>query len=250
MLGLELFTHAFKMLFHDLWATARLSLLPYLLLMLVGVGGLILYLVTVGEPADLANPKNWDAGLVVAGLSLLVFVVIFFSWMAVAWHRYVLLEERPQTLLPNLNGQYVKAYFWVACKYTLLVVACLAPVAFLVSWLLLASGFNLDTTKLILGLIMIVGYALMFRLALILPAAALGKPISLKESWRATNGYFGALIVVAIASNLLRNLVGLFDGIGIFSLLLIVIVNWLSLAVGISVLTTLYGYCLENRELD
>lgn len=96
--------------------------------------------------------------------------------------------------------------------------------------------------------------ALAFRLTTALPAAALGATADFWAGWKATEGQTGdfvALALIAVGIMLVLNLIGLyaFSGIMILSLLWTVIIGWLQMMVGISILTTLYGHYIEKRPL-
>jgi hypothetical protein len=100
----------------------------------------------------------------------------------------------------------------------------------------------------------VVLYWLWMRLALILPAAAVGRPMTLGESWRYTARASGAIFVAIVILSALSIGAGfvldlLLPG-GLVRTVFDVVVTWISLMVGVSVMTTLYGHLVERRAID
>jgi hypothetical protein len=251
MLGIQLFFRAFKMLFHDIWVTVRLTLFP-LAIGGVLIGGLLTLVFGVGGlefEQGTFTPKDATAGIFLPSVISFAILMFVICWSAVGWHRYVLLQERPDAFLPKLNGALLGAYFWAIVRFFLVSLVILFPVVMLAMWLLIVVGAGETTFILTISAVLIVASALMFRIALIIPAAAIGKPSTIRESWQATKGYFWAFVIVAFASNLLNGLAQRIEGDGFVSWALFFILYWLSFAVSISILTTLYGHCIEKREL-
>jgi hydrogenase-4 membrane subunit HyfE len=92
------------------------------------------------------------------------------------------------------------------------------------------------------------------RWGLILPATAVGRPMTMGDSWNATKQHSGAIftaVLILIALNLVVSLVvGFVLGDNIVTAILGLVINWISLMIGISILTTLYGLVVEGRVLD
>ena len=118
--------------------------------------------------------------------------------------------------------------------------------------MLLVSGVNCLAAGLsLLGLCSYV----FFRLGLVLPAAALGQSLKLRESWDATKRDTTALVqlaVIVMGGRLLIEIPGMIDGTtgGVVSLVYNVVLNWFVTMIGVSLLTTLYGYFVEGRRID
>jgi len=98
--------------------------------------------------------------------------------------------------------------------------------------------------------VLVIGY----RLALILPASSVDKRLGLGEAWAATSGATGDIVVLALISAVAAVVIGLPSLVFTGPLLPLGIlwdaaVTWLSLMVGISILTTLYGHYVEGRPL-
>lgn len=251
MLGLNLIIHALKMLFHDFWMLVRLTFLP------LSIGFAILFgMVFTMSAAGVFdfNPGETGSGgpdgrvVLAAILGAVIFAFTFF-WAAVGWHRYVLLGETPAGLVPSPNLAMINFYFWASVRLVLMLLVLMIPVLLLIFLLMGSFGMDLATGRVLTFLLMVPVSAVLFRLAVVLPGAAVGKPMSLGDGWQATSGHFSTFIVVALASMAINQLSGIAFGGGIAGLIIGAVLSWLSLVVGISVLTTLYGYFVERRAL-
>jgi len=265
MLGVRLFAHAFTMLFHDFRATLRLMLFPLLIGVML-VAGVFIALVgsnPFGVAENISRQPEALAGLILPSIITMFVMTFVFCWSAVGWHRYVLLQEGPDAFLPKLNLPFLGAYFWAAFKVVLLLMLLLFPLLFLFPLLvsltglgqtanLPSAGLGTEQTAIMIVVGTIVGAvfsAIFFRFSLIVPAAAVGKPITLGVSWKATTGYFWAFVVIAVAVNILGYLASMIGADGFVRLALSLLLNLLNFAIGISILTTIYGTCIEKREL-
>ena len=106
MKGLRIFTHSVKLVFDNFGMALRISGVLYL------GGGLLMFLAIVAgyvrlEQAGLAG-KAAPWGWLILGVAIFSFC---FLWIAVAWHRYILLNEVPTGLVPRFNGGAMLAYF-------------------------------------------------------------------------------------------------------------------------------------------
>ncbi|WP_371412445.1 argininosuccinate synthase [Pseudophaeobacter sp. EL27] len=192
-------------------------------------------------------------------LSLLeVFVAI---WVAVAWHRYVLLEEETG-LIPVFNGKRIREYFGASILVGLTILGAV--------FLFFLPGFALATVvgvlfglegegsvfNLLLGVIGFVFAGWVFsRLSPLFPAVALGEKATLKGAWKATSGV--SVSVLAILPLFYLFNYGLVALVGAAVLpfntlvgdLVIAIVNCACAMVSISILTSIYGVVVEGREV-
>lgn len=176
----------------------------------------------------------------------------FFAWTAVAWHRYILLDEKPTGLLPAFNGKRILAYV----GQSLIVGLISLPIAIgasVVTGVVVAAGGPVLTSVATL----IVAFAVLviaYRLTPILPASSLDAPLRLGEAWAATRGETGNIAVLALMSLLGGVLVELptmlVGSHVVLRFLLSAIAGWLTLMVGISIVTTLYGHYIEGRSVS
>jgi hypothetical protein len=96
--------------------------------------------------------------------------------------------------------------------------------------------------------------AVWFRLAIVLPGTAIGRPMTLAEGWKATEGMTGTLIGVAFLFGIFENLADfatdkLLIGSPLIGGLLSFVIYWIVMIVGVAILTTLYGHLVEGREI-
>ena len=104
------------------------------------------------------------------------------------------------------------------------------------------------------GLVGLISY-LFFRVGLVLPAAAVGRPLTMRESWQATGEGDKAVLMLAlivIGAQVLISVPAMIDGntSSVVSLIYSVVVNWFVTMIGVSILTTLYGHFIEGRPID
>ena len=176
------------------------------------------------------------------------------AWIAVRWHRFVLLEEHPGGAIPLWSGALVWAYVVRSIKIVLVVFAIAVALLLAVQVMLTLLPDVMISLVVIGGLLAgVLLLALPLRIGLGLPAAALGGRMSTSESWRATAPAWGSILVLAVAMALLGYVLSLplaVPGLPVALLLaLSLVVGWIQLMVSVAVLTTLYGHLVEGREI-
>jgi hypothetical protein len=254
---LAAFTHAVRSVRTNMQFAVRISWPVYALLIPLLVGGNILIMLLSG-----GNPQS-SPGTMSSITMLMAFVsLIAFSIIAVRWHRYILRDELPAgnsalSLEPEVWRYVLSVLLIGVIGFALLVVAAL------VSSIL--SGGSADISPRMIGLfaacLPFVGLALM-RLSVRLPAVALGRSdFSLANAWNATKGNFGALLgmtllniavflALVVASELVSFGLATIDRtLGmIIGIILQLGINWILTLFNSSVLTSLYGFFVENRD--
>lgn len=254
MLGFRLFRHAVLMLIDNLGPAFRISLIPF------GAFVALIYLVAfmVGAPMD-GSAAAGDVPGPLAGLAALGFVVAgitLFCLVAVAWHRYVLVEEYPGPWGPAWHGPEMWLYFKAGLRVFLGVMLVALVLAFgigLITSVLGVTGFDLGdnaVTSLIFNTFL--SYV-SIRVSLVLPAAALGERMSIWTSWAVSRPFAWAVLVAMVLVNLLVSipalLVGTQIGEALAMLSYFVFSGWLQIMLSISLLTALYGHIVQGREL-
>lgn len=251
MKGVQIFAHSLRQVTANLPAALRIS----------GV----LYLVQFGVAALFGGAMmgiGMHGGMGGAGMGLgaiVVFLVALVTavWIAVAWHRFVLLAESPTAPVPPLMQDRMMAYFLRALLLTLVIVVAGAIIGTVAG--MLAGGLFMHGAG-FLGLLVMalfVQLPLIFvglRLATALPGAALGSEQAFLAGWEATRADWQTILQLAAILALAMwgiNIVGfyVFGGYGIGALLWQFISGWPVMMVGLSVLTTLYGHYIEGRPL-
>ena len=243
-MGPQIVSKAVLLVWTNLGAAVRATALPFALI------AALPFLLLTGS-GDGVGRSFASMGMI------LVLSAILFAWAATSWHRYVLLHEEP-SIVPMPGAPAIIGYLWAGIRVGMVAVVLMLVVALVFSiigstlvavfgeglWLLALAGF---------GISVLVSYVLL-RLSLILPAAALGRAMSLGESWSATSRARDAVLVTALLVSLLQFLLQMvgtaLPRAGVPGLLLSLTVTWASAMIGLSVLTALYGVLVEGRSVD
>lgn len=255
MFGIDIFVHAVKMVLNNLPSALRISgaLMAVQFLVIFGLGaGVVL------TGADLENPAAAAAYPFGRALIGMVVMVVTGLWIAVAWHRFILLEESPTGPVPAFNGAAIGSYIVAGIIFALILIVVAIPVSMLAGLLLaptLVAGGG--EPGLLAGLVLIalvylpvawVGY----RISPILPSAAMGKRMPLKEAWYATGTSGAAFVVLTLVSVFAGYLLNAPAAVlpGVLGQVWAFLANWITVLVGASILTTIYGHYVEGRQLN
>lgn len=215
-----------------------------------------------GMSFDPAAPE--PSGLMVA-LSLLVGLVTMFSFasIAVSWHRYILLDEVPRGLARLRADNTVWRYFGNTILIILILAGALLPAIILAALLSAALGnlgIILSVPIYLAAFVFVI--AAFYRLSVKLPAIALERSdFGMKEAWAATENnvfqLFGLALLMALAlfgaAAVLGGLVWLLEKTGVSFALYVgialqIVFNWVITVMGVTLLTSLYGYFVEKRD--
>ncbi|MCC7320071.1 MAG: hypothetical protein IT542_03735 [Rubellimicrobium sp.] len=242
------------LVFRNLGVALRVSVGPVLLG--IGAGWLVfsLFGVTPAMVAVAIDTNLVDPGVAFALLIALAALVIAAAWVAVGWHRFILLDEVPG-LLPNLAPRRVAIYAWRSGVLSLLVVLLMFPVSAIGMQVLALTGLMRidlmrDAFSFAVGAFMTF---LWLRLALGLPAAALDRVHSVSKSWndsaRLSSEILGAGAVIAaldlVFSSILDLLpLGLVPGLVVRGVL-----AWVVAMAGGALLSLVYAHLVEGRRL-
>ncbi|WP_158964856.1 hypothetical protein [Chachezhania sediminis] len=248
-MGWAIFVHAVGMVFRNLGAALRLSLVPFAV-------PTVMIVLTIRDA--LANGAEGDMvadeviGLFTSLLPGGLLMALAALWVAVSWHRFVLLEEYPTGWIPRWHGGVTFSYF---VKGLLLSLVMIGP-AFLV---MMAAGVVVaaaGTAVLMLDYVLQIAVSVamgwfFFRWSPILPAAALGQRMSLGEAWAATSQGAQPLLALAI---IVQGVNVLMTGVAVQlaavpAVLMVATVawSWVNFVVGVSIMTAIYGHYVEER---
>jgi hypothetical protein len=253
--------HAFKSTLNNAAFAIHISW-PWMAILLPLNVAANLYLILNGW----ADPEKADPRMLTVMLPLLALSLVAYASIAVNWHRYVLLDEVPQGWARlRLDG-----LMWRYIGNGLLIGVILAAGAIVAAIVVTLASYVLgsvvgDVLALIVvpALIAVYAYVLVaaYRLSVKLPAVALGRTdFGLGQAWAATDGNFWqllGLIVMFIACVFVAGLGVflfslLFGALGTFGLALAlgiqVLVNWVATILGVTLLTSLYGFFVEGRN--
>lgn len=247
-MGLRIFLHSIGLVFHQLKNALRISGVLYLVTFALGMLSLLLFtqeLNSGGKPV-----LSWQLALITLAAG------VIFLWIAVGWHRFILIDEVPDRAVPDLRGDRMLAYLGRILQTSVLA-GLVGGVFMLITFGVTVVTKSSSPALMLLPLAMIcVLFLLFYRLAPMLPGAAIGQPIGVRAAWEATRGATGTLILLAIISGLFMVVTDLplelFKRIpgGIpLGFIWAAVAGWIKLMVGISILTTLYGVYVEKRPL-
>lgn len=252
-MALKLFFHALRMLTGNAPETLRL-------------GGLVLIanlvvLALIGEDYfAVQTARNPPTSSIVNGLWHFVAQVVVGVWVAVAWHRFILLEEVPGAV-PPVNLAAIWRYVGAAVVTLLVIFAVVVPLAIigalLGTSLMPASTFEPGLSLAVLSYAVIalpITY-LCFRFAPLLPSAALGPRMALRDAWYATGAagmaFVWLSVIVLIVEFAAQEIPNLFAATALpLAVVLAALGNTVILMLGISLLTTIHGHYVQERPLD
>lgn len=251
MKGWQIFMHSIRQVFDNFEGALRVSGVLYLVQICVSLafgGGAFM------ASRDMAQ-NGPGAGFYLGILVVLLVALVTGFWIAVAWHRYVLLGEKAE-IIPTFRGDRIWAYLLRSLGYGLIVILIGAVwgmvVSFLVGSVLAQSMF---VGLVLIGfLIYLPVLVIAFRMSADLPAAALGVERPFMSGWAATQGQTADLVSLAaivVVFGVTLQLIGvyIFGQIAILSIIWSLLVGWVQMMVGVSILTTLYGHYIEKRAL-
>ena len=253
MKGWNLFMHSVRMVFGNLGMAAQVSLVLYAIYAVTYIGlmqSLGPEMLMLEGPA----PVLPSSGFWLKLMGVYVVSMVLITWVAVAWHRYVLLGEAPTGWVPAWPGSKILGYLLRSILLGLVVMAVMIIIGFVIGFLAAALGMpSLSVLIVIIGLPL--SLVMAFRLSAILPAGAVGKPMGLKDAWQATSGQSGTVFLMAIFLALGSVIVSLPSLISenpysMLNLIYTMVTGWFMAMVSVSVLTTLYGHFVEGRDLD
>lgn len=249
----QIFRHSVRQVVGNLPGALRVSLVP----VAIQVAVMLALAGVAGPTGGLLEPAAPDAGFVLGTILALVVVVATALWIAVAWHRYVLLSEEPKGFVPAFHGDRIAAYLLRSLAYLVVLVVVAVVLSFVQSAIANALSVSSVSAFMILMLVIVLMPTLTvgLRLSSGLPGAAIGATGDFTAGWRATTGATGdiaGLAVILVLAQTALQLVGFAlssADLSILSFAWEVVTSWLVTMVGVSVLTTLYGHYVEGRTL-
>lgn len=240
------------MVFDNIDIALRISLVLYVALAMMNI-----YFQTNIAPyqsIDTMPTEIHGFGFWVVMLICLIAIIVIGLWIAVAWHRFVLLGEAPTGYLPAFKKENVISYFLrgfqigLILMLTAIIVGVVSGVIFGLFLQPVAAGVLAGFASTVVALV------LFYRICPVLPAAALGERLAIGAAFEATKGQSGTIIVLAIIGGFLLLLFQLPTLLGgnpgsVLSLVYSAVIGWFTTMIGASVLTTFYGHFIEGREI-
>lgn len=249
-MGPRLVFHSFQLLFRNLSDALKVSVFPIVLGTLLSIAAFSVSGVTPEMIVMASLTGALPPSALLAVIFVLVVMLFSFSWIAVAWHRFVLLEEYPG-YVPAVTDRPIWAYVLRTLGLALLLLLAMAVISMVLGMVLPAlTGAALQLVSFVLAIVMTY---IWLRSALVLPAVAVGEELKLREAWAASDPMSGPIFGTAAILVGLNALVGIAQTVilppGILGTVVSVAVAWVTLMVGTSILTTLYGHIVQNRPL-
>lgn len=179
-------------------AALRATLVPALAALLLGAAGWAVLGVTPGMATFALAFGGWTGKVALALAFAAALVILAAAWVATGWHRFVLLAEMPGWLpraTPRLAGDYALR----STLISLVLLVLLFPVSAIGMRMLAMlglSGLVLARLALAFALTALLAF-LWLRLTLVLPALALGRAMTLADSWAATGARSGDILGAA-----------------------------------------------------
>ncbi len=253
-MGWLIVKHSFSLVFRNFGYALRVSVGPVLIATALVY---LMILITGFTPAWATTSLmlgRVPTSLVMVGLIAVLAYLIVATWIAVAWHRFILLEDYPG-FLPALLVPTIMTYIGKSAVIGILLFLALIPTSLVAGLGLALLGLTQNAlASLVLGFFL--GLILTFvwlRLAIVLPGVAVAKPMGIRDAWTATKPVSddiisAAAILVAINTGV-SVLVDFFLPVGWLYVGVMFGLSWITMMVGISLLTTLYGHLIEKRPL-
>lgn len=255
MLGWKIFVHSVRMILRNVPAILRIFWAPIALciaffagfLFLTGLNEVLVWGETVDIPAD-RLPRFYFLWIVIIWIA----TGIMSAWGITAWHRFILLEEIVGTI-PQFDARRAFGYFFRMILLGVITLLILLPIGFVLMAIMQAVWPI--AMLLLIGAVLFWG-VLMLRWALILPAWALDKPLTLSESWRTWDGLenpgrkaLGLILVYGVFQFVIGFVVEAFSFSPVLYTVMAILGQLFVAILNVSILTTLYGHIVEKREL-
>jgi hypothetical protein len=253
--------HAFRSTTDNIGFAFHISW-PWMLMLLPLNVAINLYLAFNG----MQDPQDLTAQSLLLVVPLAIASIVAYCSIAVNWHRYVLLDE----VAEGWQRLRIDSLMWRYIGNAILIGLILFAVGFVavlifsfVGWALSSALGEASLIVIVPAVVALYAYALVsaYRFAVKLPSVALGRnDFFMRDAWRATAGnfwqilglvllFFICLLLVGLAMLLLTYLIGQLGTLGLSVLLAIqVVVNWVATILGVTLLTSLYGFFVEGRE--
>lgn len=183
-------------------------------------------------------------------IAISLIFVIGYGLLAILWHRHVLRASAHARLSPLLFGRYMMRVLFLGLIQLSVSVTLVLP-------LLFAEGTGARPSFLAILMVTFLAQLLMLwvslRFSLILPAAALGRPMSLIQSWRHTDDLartlWGVAAILAAVNTGISAMLDLTNTQApIWALILQLPLYILQGLLIFGVLTTLYAFLIDSSD--
>lgn len=250
-----IFGHALQLVLGNRRDAARIAAVPMAALYLVSwaILGASGFTVTTGSagPASVVAGGGTLSGT--AALALWLVWLVVTAWVFVAWHRFILLEAYPAGWMPPFRSGEILGYLGRMVMLMGLSIALMVPVGIVVVLAVGAAGGGV--LALLLGVFGLLAVCVaVWRVTPILPAAAIGEPLTFRDAWDATRGTTGVIVSILFIGMILQLVLQLVAAIAAAILVPLGILVAYAITVfmqllGASLLTSFYGHYVQGRAL-
>ncbi|NRB35475.1 MAG: hypothetical protein HRU31_12160, partial [Rhodobacteraceae bacterium] len=186
-------------------------------------------------------------------LALWIFVFVSFAGMVVNWHRFVLVEEYPGWWTSPFRSNHLLSYVLLTIGIGVLCTLGGGLIGAISGGISAVAGQPVMFFLIFFGL-GLPAYVLAVRMMLCLPSRAIGEPMTFSEAVLKTKGAFWTILVAVLCVLVFSVLLGLLEDaitalsgfLGVLTSVAFLPFNMLLFA---SMLTTFYGYFIEDRDL-
>jgi hypothetical protein len=232
---------------------------PWMLVLLPINLGVNLYLIGRG----MTSPEEFDGTAILLSMMMGIASLVAFSSIAVNWHRYILIDEVPLGMQRLRLDGTVFRYL----GNTIMILLLISIAGFISAMIIVFASMLLGPLAFIAAIpgfaaIAVLTTASFYRLGVKLPAIAIGRTdYGFGNAWSDTAGnlwrlfgFFVLYFLVAMVAGLLVLFVGwiltMIGGeLGIaISVAAQLVVNWVATILGVTILTSLYGFFGEGRD--
>jgi hypothetical protein len=216
------------------------------------------------DPATTDPAKQVEMAKAVLNFYLIsALSVVIYSSIGVTWHRYILQDETPQGAARLRLDKTVWRYFGNTILVALLVVLSVLPLAMIFSMVMQIASASLHIVMPVyLALALLIALPVTYRFSLKLPAIAVeNRNFKFGDAWNVTRGNMLQLIALGMAvfaglmvlgfllagfENILETALG---SIAVFLFAILrQLIGWVIAIFTITMLTSLYGFFVENRD--
>lgn len=242
MKAIRIVSHALRQVFGNIRQVLLLSVAP-LMIQTVPVAAAVLLL-----DAMRGTRPGWGFIVLVAAIGLAAALCLV--WLAVRWHRFVLLNEQKNLLSPPPRAVMLRYVATALAIFLIMLAAGVLTELFI-------SAFSLSGPVLLAAMVLgVLFYAFILALAVALPGAAIGASHPIRSAWRAMSPAAGtviALVIIGFLCSVLVNAVLTAADLSALPIGAVLILNllfyWAWTLISLSVLTTLWGHYVEGRPL-
>lgn len=253
-MGWKLAANSLATILRNPGTAVRVTLAPFALAAVLSV--IIWWFLGVGiDTVTFALAFGSIDGRVASALASATVIVIFVaSWSALAWHRFLLTGEVPGAL-PAFDWNRTGSYALRSTLITLSLLILLFPISAVGMQVLTISGLlGIDLVRLGFSFLMTGLMAfLWFRLALVLPAVAVERSLTVSESWSVTGARAEVILragAIIVALDLVAGALLDFAPLGQWPVLVLrLLLTWFFALAGTSLVTMLYAELVERRRL-